>query len=214
MNPVSASGPSNTLFPVFVKLENIRVLVVGGGAVGLEKLRALLSNAPQARVTLVAAQICPDIRSLAAAHDYLELKERAFSPCDLLGKDLIIAATNDCDLHLQIRDMAKAQHILINVADTPELCDFYLGSIVSKGQVKIAISTNGKSPTVAKRLRELLSDLIPDEMDELLDRLGILRSRLKGDFAQKVRRLNELTEMLVLKGGDSNPDKGEGPVSL
>lgn len=207
MIPVPASGPSNTLFPVFVKLENIQVLVVGGGAVGLEKLRALLFNAPQARVTLVATQICPEIRSLAATYEYLDLKERAFSPCDLLGKDLIIAATNDYDLHLQIRDMAKAQHILINVADTPELCDFYLGSIVSKGQVKIAISTNGKSPTVAKRLRELLSDLIPDEMDVLLERLGILRSRLKGDFAHKVRKLSELTEMLVREGEDKDKRK-------
>lgn len=188
---------SNTLFPVFIKLENIQVLVVGGGPVGLEKLRALLSNAPQARVTLVALTVCQEIRDLVSTHEYLDIKERAFSPCDLLGKDLVIAATNDYDLHVQIRDMAKAQHILINVADTPALCDFYLGSIVSKGQVKIAISTNGKSPTVAKRLREILSDLIPDDMDTLLGRLGIIRSRLKGDFAEKVKKLNELTEVLV-----------------
>jgi siroheme synthase-like protein len=88
---------------------------------------------------------------------------------------------------------------LINVADTPELCDFYLGSIVQKGHLKIAISTNGKSPTIAKRIKQVLQEAIPDSLNEVLDKLQIIRDRLKGDFSEKVKQLNQITEVLVKK---------------
>ncbi len=190
---------SNTLFPVFLKTAHLHTLIVGGGAVGLEKLSALLGNCPEAQVTLVAPEIDPAIRSLAQSAPNVELAERPFSSCDLYDKDLAIVATADAALNASIRDMAKARRVLVNVADTPALCDFYLGSIVSKGSVKIAISTNGKSPTVAKRMREVLTEIIPDEMEGVLQHLGEIRSRLRGDFAAKVRRLNEITAVLAGK---------------
>jgi siroheme synthase-like protein len=93
--------------------------------------------------------------------------------------------------------MQKAKGKLINVADKPELCDFYLGSIVTKGNLKLAISTNGKSPTVAKRLKEVFHELLPDELEEVLDNLQQIRNKLKGDFANKVQQLNELTKVLI-----------------
>jgi siroheme synthase-like protein len=80
------------------------------------------------------------------------------------------------------------------VADTPDLCDFYLGSIVKKGDLKIAISTNGKSPTLSKRMRQYLEEAIPDDIQELLDNLRLLRDQLKGDFEYKVKELNKVTE--------------------
>ena len=85
----------------------------------------------------------------------------------------------------------------MNVADTPDLCDFYLGSIVQRGNLKIAISTNGKSPTIAKRLKEEIGNMIPDEMDAVLDNMQTIRTHLNGNFAEKVRRLNELTSVLA-----------------
>jgi precorrin-2 dehydrogenase/sirohydrochlorin ferrochelatase len=88
---------------------------------------------------------------------------------------------------------------LVNIADTPELCDFYLGGIVTKGNLKIAISTNGKSPTAAKRIRQLLEEVLPDELDELLENLNSYRATLKGDFEYKVKAMNEVTEGLVRK---------------
>ena len=97
----------------------------------------------------------------------------------------------------RIRGMAKARKKLVNVADKPELCDFYMSSIVKKGNLKIAISTNGKSPTIAKRLKEVFQKLLPDELDDLLDKMSIIRSKLKGDLAGKVKKLNEITEDMV-----------------
>ncbi|HLZ88335.1 MAG TPA: TSUP family transporter, partial [Puia sp.] len=94
---------------------------------------------------------------------------------------------------------AKEQGILLNVADTPDLCDFYLSSVVRKGNLKIAISTNGKSPTIAKRLKEELGGMIPDEMESVLNNMQTIRQRLNGDFPEKVRKLNELTKVLVAK---------------
>src|SRR5690606_9260011 len=94
---------------------------------------------------------------------------------------------------------SRQKHKLLNVADTPELCDFYLSSIVKKGNLKIAISTNGKSPTIAKRLKETFSEVLPGELDEILDNMYKIRNRLNGNFEHKVKKLNELTRVLVQK---------------
>ena len=115
----------------------------------------------------------------------------------LNGKQLVVCATDDTSLHHEIRRLAHARGILVNVADTPAECDFYLGSIVQKGDLKIAISTNGKSPTIAKRLKETLNDLLPDELDDLLQNMPAIRERLDGDFSEKVKALNALTASLA-----------------
>jgi siroheme synthase-like protein len=93
--------------------------------------------------------------------------------------------------------MASERGILVNVADTPELCDFYLSSIVQKGNLKIAVSTNGKSPTLAKRIKQVIGDMIPDEVDDALSHLQAIRSKMKGSFHEKVKRLNDITKELV-----------------
>ena len=158
---------SNTLFPIFVKLDQVYTLLVGGGKVGLEKTNALLVNDPTARLSVVAKEVCEDLRMLLRAHPQVVLEERPFRIEDLDGKQLVICATGDPALNETIRAATRARGILLNIADTPDLCDFYLSSVVRKGNLKIAISTNGKSPTMAKRLRELFSEIFPDETEEL-----------------------------------------------
>lgn len=183
----------NRLFPVFLKLEELHTLLVGGGNVGLEKLTALLKNSPAATVTVVAGIISAPVEDLASAHPNVQLVGRNFRPGDLSGKDLVILATDDPELHKRIRAAARKQRILINVADTPDLCDFYLGSVVTKGNLKIGISTNGKSPTIAKRMREFFEAALPDEIDDLLNNMNRIRDKIGSDFKEKVRLLNELT---------------------
>ena len=183
----------NTLFPVFLKLEELHTLIVGGGNVGLEKLNALLKSSPGARVTLVAPLIKDEIRQLAASSKHIRLIERKFRVRDLQSKDLVLLATDDNNLHSRIRKLARKRRLLVNVADTPALCDFYLGSVVTKGNLKLGISTNGKSPTIAKRIREYLEETIPDNTDDLLNNMQAIRERMKGDFAEKVKMLNDLT---------------------
>ena len=198
MSQASNHKEANRLFPVFLKLESLSVLIVGGGNIGLEKLSALLSNAPLTNIKLVSISICDEIRKLAIDYPNIELKERVFLPADADERDIVIIAIDDKKESTQIRDIVKAKGKLVNVADKPELCDFYMGSIVQKGNLKIGISTNGKSPTIAKRLKELFNDLLPEEIDQLLDNMQAIRSRLQGNFADKVNQLNAITKDFVL----------------
>jgi precorrin-2 dehydrogenase / sirohydrochlorin ferrochelatase len=183
----------NNLFPVFLKLEALQMLIVGGGHVGLEKLSAVLKNSPAAQVTLVARTIQEPIKELVRKHPHVKLLERNFKLWDLWEKDLVILATDNRQLHETIRKFARSRRVLINVADTPELCDFYLGSVVTKGNLKIGVSTNGKSPTISKRIREYLDEALPDDTNELLDNMQKIREKIKGDFNHKVKVLNEIT---------------------
>jgi siroheme synthase-like protein len=190
----------NQLFPVFFKLEHLHVLIVGGGNIGLEKITAILNNSPATKITLVARRVLPEIEALKSQLKNLTIFEREFDVSDLDGKDLVIAATGQRSVSELIRKEATARKILINVADTPDLCDFYLGSIVQKGDLKIAISTNGKSPTLAKRLKEVFNESLDEkELQDTMANLNKFRNRLKGDFSNKVKQLNELTSVLVNK---------------
>ncbi|MXV51765.1 bifunctional precorrin-2 dehydrogenase/sirohydrochlorin ferrochelatase [Pedobacter sp. HMF7647] len=192
----------NTLFPVFLKLENLNLLLVGGGNVALEKLEAIFKNSPNARVKLVAIDIFNLTRAFLSDHK-IPYEERPFYENDLEGVNLAIIAVNDHDASRQIKEACAGRNVLANVADTPAQCDFYLGSVVKKGNLKVAISTNGKSPTVAKRLKETLNAALPDEMDSLLSNISAIRDNLKGDFAEKVRQLDKLTKNL-------SPDQSAG----
>ena len=189
----------NNLFPIFLKLENLHTLIVGGGYVGLEKITAVLDNSPEATVTLVSPEIRQEVREIAAHNDRIRLIERKFEDADLAEKDLVIVATNDKEENKRIKFVARAKHMLCNVADTPDLCDFYLSSVVRKGNLKVAISTNGMSPTMAKRLKEVLNEALPDNLETAMEQLKAVRDMLKGDFAYKVDELNRITSVLVEK---------------
>ena len=187
----------NELYPIFLKAHQLHFLIVGGGDVGEEKLTNLLRSSPQAQVTLIAPQIKAGIYELAKDREHVQLVQARFDPEFLVGIDIAIIATEKAELNLEIQRIAKEKGILTNVADTPDLCDFYMGSIVTKGDLKIGISTNGKSPTFAKRFRQLLEETLPESIPELLSNLRTIRDQLKGDFSHKVEKLNELTNVLV-----------------
>ncbi|RYY14334.1 MAG: bifunctional precorrin-2 dehydrogenase/sirohydrochlorin ferrochelatase [Cytophagaceae bacterium] len=187
----------NPLFPAFLKLENLRVLLVGGGNVGLEKLTAILRNSPNTAVTVVSLSFLTELRALAARYPRVQLVQRGYAEADLDSHDIVFAATDDPALHRVIKAAARQRRLLVNVADTPDLCDFYLSSVVVKGQLKVAVSTNGKSPTVGKRLRAVLEDTLPEELDDMLAQMTVIRNRLAGDFAAKVKSLNAVTAELA-----------------
>jgi uncharacterized protein len=190
---------SNNLFPIFLKLEKLQLLIVGGGYVGMEKLEAVISNSPATTITLVATEISNAIKEVAAKYPNINLIEKPYHISDLANNDIVIAAINDPVISKQVVADAKSKKILVNAADKPDLCDFYLSSVVKKGNLKIAISTNGKSPTVAKRLKEIFNNLLPEEIDEVLNNVEAIRNSLKGDFTDKVNQLNELTKGLIEK---------------
>src|SRR4030095_848893 len=197
----------NQLYPVFLKLDQLELLLVGGGNVGLEKLHSLLANSPGAKVSIVAPEVKDEIRKLVLRHPSCKITQRAFLPEDLNNKDLVIFATDKRELHEEIKAQATQKGILVNVADTPDLCDFYLGSIVQKGNLKIAISTNGKSPTAAKRIKEVLHEALPGELDDVIENLHKVRGKLNGNFEYKVKKLNKITQILIENDNNFNASR-------
>ncbi len=199
LKTLTEADKKNQLYPIFLKLDHLELLLVGGGNVGLEKLHSLLANSPEAKISIVAPQVRDEIRRLVYKHPSCKIFQREFREEDLNDKDLVILATDSIELHQEIKGLATPKGILVNVADTPDLCDFYLSSIVQKGNLKIAISTNGKSPTAAKRIKEVLHDALPGELDDVIENLHTVRSKLNGNFEYKVKKLNKLTKILIEK---------------
>ena len=185
---------SNTLFPIFLKTETAQFLIVGGGNVGLEKTETLLKQNPKINLNLVATYFHPKLEELIRQNETITFHERVFDEEDLKNKDFVIIATDNPEVNRNVRELAKSKGIKVNAADQADLCDFYLGSIVNKGNLKIAISTNGKSPVLAKRLREYFTEVIPDEIEENIAQLNDFRNQHKGDFSQKLADLNKVTE--------------------
>ncbi|GGE98925.1 precorrin-2 dehydrogenase/sirohydrochlorin ferrochelatase family protein [Flavobacterium limi] len=189
----------NELYPVFLKLHNLNVLIVGGGNVGLEKLSFLLKSSPNANVEVVAKDFHLEIKLLAEKHPSITLTQSKFKKKMLKKRHMVIACTDDLEVNKKVYDLSRKRYLICNIADTPDLCDYYLGGIVTKGNVKIAISTNGKSPTTAKRLREFFEEVIPEDINHMVENLNEYRKTLKGDFEDKVKKMNEITASLKKK---------------
>ena len=186
----------NELYPIFLKVTQLDVLIVGGGNVGLEKLTFLLKSSPSANVTVVAPEFHAELIDLAKKHA-VQLIYDVYKVSYLEGRHMVIVTTDVVPVNIEVYTDCKERNILVNVADNPPYCDFYMGGIVTKGNIKIAISTNGKSPTLAKRLRQFFEEVIPENIDELAENLNKFRKTIKGDFSDKVNQLNKLTEKLL-----------------
>lgn len=188
----------NELYPVFLKVNKLQILIVGGGKVALEKLSFLLKSSPNAKPVIVAPLFDSQLIEIAREKN-LELIHQKYHQKYLNGMHMVIATTDDTQVNIQVYKDCRDKNILVNVADNPPYCDFYMGGIVTKGNVKIGISTNGKSPTTAKRLRQFFEEVIPDDIDELVQNLNLYRDTIKGEFGEKVEKLNEFTKSLVSK---------------
>ena len=186
----------NNLYPVFLKASRLKILIVGGGFVAEEKLHFLTKSSPDAEVTILAPMIRQATKELAGEFG-INIIIDYYDPKYLKGYHIVIATTDKPEVNRQIYDDCRKLDKLVNVADNPPLCDFYMGGIVTKGHVKIAISTNGKSPTTAKRLRQFFEEVIPHDISAMVENLNLFRSKLKGDFEHKVGQMNQLTETLI-----------------
>lgn len=187
---VSQAKKPASLFPMFLKLSGRPCLVVGAGAVAESKIESLMVTG--ARVRVVAAEATPTVRAWAAAKK-INWEERRFQPGDLKGVFLVVAATSSTKLHRKIFAEAKRRGVRCNVVDVPELCDFYYPSVVQRGALQIAISTAGKSPSLAQRLRKELEELFGPEYEPWLEHLGKAREKIFAanlDPEERKRRLH------------------------
>ena len=188
----------NNLYPIFLKVKNLEVLIVGGGYVAEEKLHFLLKSSPDAKVTMVSPMFRSDTIALAKTGE-VTLIDDVYKKNYLKGKHIVVATTDIPEVNINVWRDCRAEAKLVNVADNPPYCDFYMGGIVTKGNVKVAISTNGKSPTTAKRLRQFFEEVIPENIDDLVKNLNVYRKTIQGDFEEKVTTLNEFTKGLIAK---------------
>jgi siroheme synthase-like protein len=170
-----------TLFPAFLlKLERGPVLVVGGGAMATSKIPSLLNAG--ARITVIAPKLSCHLAELVRDRDISWLP-KPFEPSDLNGIFLAIAATNIRELNASVFAEADKRNILCNAVDDVDHCHFYCGSIVQRGDLQIAISTNGKSPALAQRLARELQEQFGPEYATWLDWLGATREVLGAQSA-------------------------------
>ena len=161
-----------SLLPIFLALEGRSGLLVGAGSVALDKIGSLLKTGIRLRV--VAPQAHEEIRRLAA-EGRLEWTARAFEADDLKGSFLVIAATNSPAVNAEVYRQARARNILANSVDDIPNCDFFFGSVVSRGRLQVAISTSGESPALAQRLRREIDQQLPSDLGPWLTELGALR---------------------------------------
>ncbi len=163
------------MYPIFLKLENVPCLVVGGGAVAARKVRGLLASG--ARVTVVSPEAAEELAALARA-GRIEWRRRAFAPGDLEGFRLAIAATNRPEVNSRVYEEALASGGLVNAVDDPQHSSFFVPSVVRRGLLTLAISTSGAVPYLARRLREHLEGRFYPELAREVEELAAVRARL------------------------------------
>ena len=192
-------------YPIYLDMQGRRALVVGGGAVGSRKARTLLRAG--ASVTVVSPQASDDIKTLAD-EGRLIWHERAYRSADMAGAFLVFSATDDSGLNDQIAADAERQHALCNFADQPDRGQFVLPSIVERGDLLVSISTSGKSPAVARRLRKEIEAQLGEEYAPFLRLLGAIRECLLArehapDAHREIfRRLSDGELLALVKAGD------------
>lgn len=183
-------------YPLFLDLQDRRVLVVGGGTIAERKVESLLEAG--AAVILVAPVITSSLKDLAGS-SALQLRQRKFIEDDLDGVFLVISATNDPTAQEQIAAAARLRNILINTVDLPKLCDFIVPSIVRKGDIVVAISTAGRSPSLAAALRAKVESVITDDAARAVRILGDVRNEVHSRFPDPDRR-KYVFESIVASG--------------
>jgi precorrin-2 dehydrogenase / sirohydrochlorin ferrochelatase len=178
-----------SLFPMFLKLEGKQCLVVGAGNVGEPKIAGLLDTG--ARIRVVALEARASVREWAR-DGKIELELRHFKADDLDGAFLAVIATSSRTLNERIYDEAQKRRVLCNVVDVPDLCDFFYPSVVRRGDLQIAVSTAGKSPSLAQKIRQQLEKQFGPAYEEWVAELGATRQLILASDLDKPRKLDLL----------------------
>jgi len=178
-----------SLFPMFLKLAGRQCLVVGAGKVGEPKVAGLLETGALIRV--VALDASPAVRDWAR-EGKIELELRAFTPDDLDGAFLAVVATNSRSLNERVYHEAQRRRVLCNVVDVPDLCDFFYPSVVRRGDLQIAISTSGQSPSLAQKIRQQLEKQFGPAYAAWVAELGETRKLILASDLDKDRKLDLL----------------------
>ena len=163
-------------YPIFIDVEDHDVVIIGGGEVCARKAETMMRYG--ARVTVVSPAFTPEIETWAN-EGKLALRRKRYEPGDLDGASIVIASTDDTAVNEQVAADCRRRRIPVNVVDVTPLCEFIVPAIVEKGSVTLAVSTGGKSPALARTLKEDLQRMVGPEYAEVNDVLGTLRESAK-----------------------------------
>ena len=169
-------------YPVFLDMKDRKVLVVGGGFVALQKIKTLLDSGAIVKV-ITKELIAEDIKELPVS---LEIRE--YNENDMIGVSIVIAATNSHEVNTKIFEHSKKYNVLLNAVDDKDNCDFILGAIVNKGDITVTISTAGKSPIVAKKIRDKVNEMLNINYENLLEVYGNFRARAYQELNEEARK--------------------------
>jgi len=180
-------------FPAFIKMDNKKILIVGGGNIALEKLLHLLDFTHD--IDLIANEFCDDIFKIIQKEG-LQSQTRGYKKGDIANYGIVIVAVDDIPLQSEIFNECKSYNCLCNSVDSTEYCDFIFPSYIKKDDLTIAVSTSGASPAMAKHLRIYLQNLIPDGIGEFLLEMKNLRKTLpKGK--ERMKMLDEKAKKYI-----------------
>jgi precorrin-2 dehydrogenase/sirohydrochlorin ferrochelatase len=172
---VTPRNPPPKVFPMFLKLEGRRCLVVGAGTIAEGKIGGLI--AIDAAIRVIAPEATAQVQAWAG-EGKIDWERRGFQPSDLEGMFLVVAATSSTTLHEEIFAEARRLGVLCNIVDVPHLCDFFYPAVVRRGSLQIAISTAGESPALSQRLRKELEQQFGPEYEAWLGAIGEARAEL------------------------------------
>ncbi len=190
-------------YPIFIDMKDREVLVVGGGFVALQKIRTLIDSG--AKVTIVTKELIA--KKILDFNLPLEIRE--YREEDIHGKSIVVAATNDTKVNSLIYEHAKKYNVLLNAVDDKDNCDYYLGAISKCGDITVSVSTAGKSPIVAKKVRDKINNIFDDRYKELLEVYSEIRLRAydelnEGERKVFFKKLEEDFDSLLDKPSETN----------
>ena len=179
-----------SFFPMYMDMQDLKVLVVGGGYIATEKLEKLVDFTTQ--ITVIALRVEDEAQNIIEKYE-LALHKRAYKQGDIQGFDIVIVATDTIALHKEIYEESRGSRILVNSVDNTDYCDFIFPSYVQKGDLTIAFSTGGASPAFAKQIRRHFEKIIPDSVGDFLKKMKALRSTMpKGK--ERMKYFDEMVE--------------------
>ncbi len=183
------------LFPLFIDIKDKNILIVGGGQVALRKIEKLLPFEPKIKV--VSKDFSPETLNLVKKAS-IPYEKRSFQFSDLDNTDIVVVCVDNIKLQEEIFRYTRGKNILVNSVDSPAFCDFIFPSYIKRGDLVIGITTSGKAPGLSAKIRQLIEKKLPEDIEEILERIYHLRQSLpKGKERQ--RKILDVLEKIFKK---------------
>lgn len=201
---MNALQNSNHLLPVFLRPENLNVLIIGSGRKAFDRLNAVLNEFNVKKIKIVSTEISDEIRGIAEEYSFIEINEKRLDEEDFKNMNLAFA-TADAENFSELKTWANKNLCLIHFSKNHQLSDFHLGSSIDKGKLKIGFFSENISPSISVKIKNSLNEIIPAEMENLLENLTDIQKNTKQEFRKKVSAINNFAKKISQKKNYADP---------